>query len=403
MVLLMAALTMVLGGAVTFFLLFHTRTLDFLKPSRLLAPMELPSERLGVTADMLPASPRLMAPPPPRLQQHLSPQDNEVEEIIDLLRTGYLEPSTILMDRLDAEALRQLVEADDRYVRLSVEPVLSTPRQGVAMLETLPGDVAYWRPLRLDADAVRALVRQWSVWKTAPVSGLVVDLRFFRDGNQFAGAASAAGLFVSPDTPLFTLQELGRPQKVFLAASQPLEIRRGFPVLVLINGFTRGAGEVLADMLVRHSGALLVGQTTAGEGGLYVEHRLKTGRHLRLASQRVYRADGVDMLGRPLQPALPISSEVEQEYQVFHAAYSRSAAATIAEPQIVKSVSQLVAEGKGTEPTGMDQISGHLKDTDRVLQAAVDVIRALSIQRPDVPTLIEFEVKRAEEQQLPTR
>ncbi len=380
---------MILGGAVTFFLLFHTPYLDVIKPKPIAPALE---NDFTDGAELTVVPPRLVTPPPPRLQQHLKPQENEIGEIIDLLRTGYMEPSTILVEKLDQESLQQLVSANDHFARLSVDPVLSPFGNSRNIVETLLYNTAYWRPTTLGADANQALIRQWSVWRSAPAPGLIIDLRFFRDGNNFEGAAMAAGLFTNPGTPLFSIQDLAKPQKIFRTQRQPLAIDRKFPIIVLINQYTRGAGEVLAQLLRDRCHALLVGQSTAGEGGLYTETKLSSGRYLRLASTRVTLTDGSDMIGRPLHPDVKIPVTPQQDAAAYLSGFSQSPRMRILEPDILKSD----PKHKEMKITKTSDIAPTLSETDITLQAAVDMIQAINNQRTHVPTLIEFEVLRSQ-------
>ncbi|MEM1159062.1 MAG: S41 family peptidase [Verrucomicrobiota bacterium] len=382
-------MTMILGGAVTYFLLYHTPYLDRIKPE-VISPV---ADKDPSDVTELPAiPPRLVTSPPPRLQQHLKPQENEVEEIIDLLRTGYLEPSTILVEKLNQDSLEQIFSASDHYVRLSMDAVLSPFRGSRNVVETLLYDIAYWRPNRLGTGANRALIRQWPVWRSAPSPGLIIDLRFFRDGNNFEGAAMAAGLFTNPGTPLFSIQDLARPQRIFRSEQQPLGIERQFPIIVLTNNYTRGAGEALAYLLKEQCNALIIGQPTAAEGGLYTETKLSSGRYLRLASTRVTLADGTDMIGRKLHPDIKIPVSPQQEVEVFLEGFRKSPKTQIQEPFIIKSRQQQ----KDATITRNQDIMLILQQTDITLQAAVDMIQAISNQRRDVPTLIEFDLMRQE-------
>jgi len=385
LVLVAILLTFILGGAVVFFLLTSTPYLDALKPDdwktkpRQTSPLPEPSIKdLNIPK-------RLPTPAPPRLQQHLEPQEAEIPEIKDLLRTGYIEPGTILLEELDQESLQHLLTAPDRFVRLSREPALEPFRAARPLIETLPSGIAYWRPMRFSPVEIQSFARQWSVWKSRPAPGLIIDLRYFRDGNNFAGAASAAGLFLPPDTPLFSIQDLDQPQQVFRTERQPLEIPRNFPILFLIHEWTRGAGEVLVECMRQQPSCLLLGQSTAGEGGLYTETRLRSGRYLRLATEPVILADGTTLLGRPVHPHLTLPVPPGQGLTVFQAAYQSPLKKLVAEPSIPKQA----------DTSAQPDIDEALKQTDALLQTARDMIIAITSQRRGLPTLIEFEAERS--------
>ncbi|MEM6821946.1 MAG: S41 family peptidase [Verrucomicrobiota bacterium] len=371
-------MTFILGGACCYFLLFHTPYLNGIKPASSVQNVQYPQEFMGGKTGLDGSPPRLPTPPPPRLQQHLKPQENEIEEIIDILRAQYMEPQTILVEQLDENALQQLVSAPDRFARLSVEPALSPIRGSRDLIETLPHNIAYWRPIRLEPENIKRLTQQWAVWKSGPATGLILDLRYFRDGNNYDGATSAASLFLSPELSLFSIQKLNMPQQVFQANRQPLEVARDFPIIILVNAFTRGAAEILAVTLRDKAQALVIGQSTAGEGGLYTENRLSSGRFLRLASARVNLSNGTDMLGRSVHPDISISVAPQKDWIAFVAGYSKQLNYLVDEPEVSR-----------TEEISIEQETDAVKETlnriDRTLQGAMDIIRAIQADRP-LPT-----------------
>lgn len=91
----------------------------------------------------------------------------------------------------------------------------------------------------------------------------VLDLRG-NPGGALQAALATASLFLPPTTPLVRLLAPGRPARLLHAAGSGRW--KGLPLVVLIDGQTASAGEVLAAALQDASRAPLVGATSFGKG-----------------------------------------------------------------------------------------------------------------------------------------
>ncbi|MDX6766640.1 MAG: S41 family peptidase [Candidatus Methylacidiphilales bacterium] len=331
-----------------------------------------------------PAAPVIQAEAPPAplpapvAEANLHPTAAEYPEIIDLLRAGYLESPALAGTPLNAETLPGVLERARDKIRLATNPTQGASPSTKTLLEMLPGGVAYWRPRSFDPPEIERLVREWSLWKSAKPNGVVIDLRFFTDPNNFTGAAPAAALFLSPGHQLFTVQGLNQPQRVFKSERQPLDLPSWMPILLLVNRDTRGAAEAFAWSLRQGAGALLVGQPTAGEGGLFRETRLKSGRFLRLATARALTADGTDLLASRLAPDLLAEATPEKEREAFLAAAKYGTATLLAEPEPLPRLNQdISSQVLNAEAEKKNQVPL----ADPVLKAACDAVAAIQIKR----------------------
>lgn len=274
------------------------------------------------------------------------------------------------------EKIRSLFDSRSYKMRLSAEPVLEVDPATDSLLTTVRENIAYWRPARFDDRARRRFMEYWSIWRSTPIDGLVIDLRFFRDGNQFEGAAALAGLFASPGQPLFSLEGLNFPQRLFVSERQPLEISGRLPMVVLVHGETRGAAEVFAALLRRHQGALLLGEPTAGEGGLYTETKLASGRFVRMATARATLPDGSALLGVSIKPDMILySEEPASELGLFRLAQTSGVNDVIRMPVIPK---RRADEASNPDPR-LDDVDWDRPAQDEALVLGLDLIQALAI------------------------
>jgi len=93
--------------------------------------------------------------------------------------------------------------------------------------------------------------------------GLLLDLRD-NHGGIVESAAAVASLFLKPADLVLTTHGRSMPEKVYRASEMPRHY--ALPIVVLVNGKTASAAEVLAAALQEHDRALIAGEPTFGKG-----------------------------------------------------------------------------------------------------------------------------------------
>jgi hypothetical protein len=129
------------------------------------------------------------------------------------------------------------------------------------------------------------------------VIGVVLDLRF-ADGDDYAAVPETAKLFTTPKISSLI----------------------GGPLVILVNGETRGAAEVLATGLRESGAALIIGSTTAGEVKMFQEFPLKNGERLRIATPPT--TSGNTPAVAHMQPDITVTISPNEERVYFTDAYA---------------------------------------------------------------------------------
>jgi carboxyl-terminal processing protease len=129
--------------------------------------------------------------------------------------------------------------------------------------------------------------------------GLVIDLRN-NPGGVLESAVEVAdqmleeGLIVTAD---------GRtPAARFSMSATPGDLLTGVPVVVLVNGATASAAEILAGALQDHHRAVLLGHRTFGKGLVQTVMPLASGRAIKLTTSRYFTPSGRSIQGRGIEP-----------------------------------------------------------------------------------------------------
>jgi carboxyl-terminal processing protease len=135
--------------------------------------------------------------------------------------------------------------------------------------------------------------------------GLVLDLRN-NPGGVLESAVEVAdqmledGIIVTAD---------GRtPAARFSMAATPGQLLPGIPVVVLVNGGTASAAEILAGALQDHHRAVLLGRRTYGKGLVQTVMPLSSGRAIKLTTSRYFTPSGRSIQGRGIDPDQPLDT-----------------------------------------------------------------------------------------------
>jgi carboxyl-terminal processing protease len=132
---------------------------------------------------------------------------------------------------------------------------------------------------------------------TPPLKGLVLDLRD-NHGGVVDAAIGVASLFLKPDALVMTMRGRSSPEKAHrtTAAAKQFDM----PMIVLVNGDTASAAEVLAAALQEHDRAVIAGESTFGKGVVQSVTALSESTGLALTTAQYFTPSG-----RSIQRPLP--------------------------------------------------------------------------------------------------
>lgn len=135
------------------------------------------------------------------------------------------------------------------------------------------------------------------------VKGLILDLRD-NGGGEFEAAINIADLFL--DDALVVSAVDARGNKEYYRASSG---KTPLPLVVLVNGDSASASEILAAALQDNKRAVLVGQKTFGKGVVQTVFPLRDGGALKLTNQRYYTPHGTDINKIGIHPNYAVKND----------------------------------------------------------------------------------------------
>jgi carboxyl-terminal processing protease len=133
----------------------------------------------------------------------------------------------------------------------------------------------------------------------AGIRGLVLDLRNNPGGVLEAGVAVADDFL---DSGVIVTADGRTPEARFRMDATPGDLIDGAPLVVLVNGGSASASEIVAGALKDHGRAFLVGRRTYGKGSVQTVMPLSHGGAVKLTTSRYFTPSGASIHGKGIIP-----------------------------------------------------------------------------------------------------
>jgi len=137
----------------------------------------------------------------------------------------------------------------------------------------------------------------------SPLKGLILDLRG-NPGGLLPQAIKVSDLFLEKGDILSIKGRLEKNTKRFKA--HPDNPGRNYPIVVLINGGSASASEIVAGALQDHKRALILGTTSFGKGTVQTVETLRDGYGLKLTIARYYTPSGRSIQAKGIEPDIEV-------------------------------------------------------------------------------------------------
>ncbi len=155
---------------------------------------------------------------------------------------------------------------------------------------------------------IEKLVRE----NEAELQGLVLDLRN-NPGGVLNGAVQVSDLFLEDGVIVSTR---GRGNKeVSNESAKPGDVLKKSPLVVLVNGGSASASEIVAGALQDHKRAIIMGTKTFGKGSVQTVIPMNNGSALKLTTSRYYTPLDRSIQARGISPDIVVSQTQVAEGQ----------------------------------------------------------------------------------------
>ncbi len=154
------------------------------------------------------------------------------------------------------------------------------------------------------------------------LAGLILDLRN-NPGGILDSAVEVSDLFL--DEGIIVTAEGRTPESRFRRLAEIGDVMDGGAVMVLVNGGSASASEIVAGALQDHDRALIIGTTTFGKGLVQTVIPLSRGRAIKLTTSHYYTPSGdsiheigivpdIVVEGSSKYPGLSATATVDREH-----------------------------------------------------------------------------------------
>lgn len=161
---------------------------------------------------------------------------------------------------------------------------------------------------RTDRDLQKALEKLSS--EKGGIKGLVLDLRN-NPGGLLTQAVRVADLFLDSGMIVYTEGRLESQRQKYFARKEGSWTE--FPIVVLVNGGSASASEIVAGALQDHKRAVILGTKTFGKGSVQTILPLDDNAALRLTTARYYTPKGRSIQATGIVPDIVIENMSVQE------------------------------------------------------------------------------------------
>ena len=148
--------------------------------------------------------------------------------------------------------------------------------------------------------------------KHPEAKGLIIDLRN-NPGGLLSQAIGTLDLFIDKGT-LVSQKGRNKSENVVYTAKRANTINRNIPIVVLVNGGSASASEIVSGAMQDTHRAIIVGKKTFGKGSVQIVVPIGDGEGIKLTVARYYLPSGRTIQNKGVTPDIIVDSgEVKRE------------------------------------------------------------------------------------------
>ncbi len=253
----------------------------------------------------------------------------------------------------------------------------------------LEGDVGYVRLTQFNEQTdpgLRKAVADIKAKAGPNLKGFVLDLRN-NPGGLLDQAVSVSDDFLEQGEIVSTRAR--HPEESQRWGAKPGDITGGLPVVVLINGGSASASEIVAGALQDHHRAVVVGTRSFGKGSVQTVMPLPGNGAMRLTTARYYTPSGRSIQGLGIAPDVEVAASrtegphfgPEREADLNRALRNSGGTAPQASAAPRSDLPPMVRDVPKVPPENFPAFDPAKSDTDFQLQQSLAVVRSMSQQR----------------------
>ena len=224
----------------------------------------------------------------------------------------------------------------------------------------LDGGIGYLRLTQFGDNVYPDMKKALEDLQTKGMKGLILDLRS-NPGGELGQSIKIASMFIEKGKIVSTRQKKGE-ESVYTREGKYFG---NFPMVVLINGGSASASEIVSGALKDHKRATLIGEKTFGKGSVQTLLPLPDGDGIKITIAKYYTPNGISIDGTGIEPDTKIE---DKEYYLI----SDGTITNIDESQQKENKKEIIKEVKGEKAA--KEVDTH---KDIQLEAGIKAIKGM--------------------------
>ena len=224
----------------------------------------------------------------------------------------------------------------------------------------LEGGIGYLRLTQFGDNVYPDMKKALEGLQAKGMKALILDLRS-NPGGELGQSIKIASMFIENGKIVSTRQKKGE-ESVYTREGKYFG---NFPMVVLINGGSASASEIVSGALKDHKRATLIGEKTFGKGSVQTLLPLPDGDGIKITIAKYYTPNGISIDGTGIEPDTKIE---DKDYYLI----SDGTITNIDENQQKENKKEIIKEVKGEKAA--KEVDTH---KDIQLEAAVKAIKAM--------------------------
>jgi len=238
--------------------------------------------------------------------------------------------------------------------------------------ETLESGYGYVRISTFQSptgESLREAINQLKTDNGGKLKGLVLDLRN-NPGGVLDAAVEVSDAFLNKGMIVYTEGRIQDSDQKFHA--KPGDMLNGAPIVVLVNGGSASASEIVAGALQDHQRAVILGTKTFGKGSVQTVMPLTNDTAVKMTTARYYTPSGRSIQADGIEPdikldALQISAAEDNGFQPLR------------EADLSRHLENGTLEELGEKPSADEEEKQPLALRDYPLSQALNLLKGMSL------------------------
>ena len=177
--------------------------------------------------------------------------------------------------------------------------------------KVLNNDIGYIAISDFEGECAREFETKYKQLEKQGIKKLIIDIRN-NGGGIVDEALKIANMLVDKDSTLLITKDKSDKEEITKATEKPII---NMPTVVLVNGYSASASEILAGALKDNGKATLVGTKTYGKGIIQELHQLSDGSGLKITVSEYYTPNhnAIHKIGITPDVEIDLSEDVKQQ------------------------------------------------------------------------------------------